>query len=74
MGRYIAELKEEKNKLRQIIALRGLADYIAMSYPESQQDELIGHLKDPTKTTRITIEVNDKLPLDSTPDKQEGEK
>jgi hypothetical protein len=60
MSRYIAELKEEKHQLQQIIALRGLADYIAMSFIESDQDELICHLKDPTKVTRIIIEVNEK--------------
>ena len=59
MSQWVSELKAEKKQLRQMIALRGLADYIAMSYTPSEQDELIARLQDPTKRTKITIEVTD---------------
>lgn len=63
---WVSDLKLENLNLRRSIGLRGLADYIATYWPESEQDKLIGFLQDPTKQTRIIIEVTEK--------KSEGER
>lgn len=58
--KWLAELKDDLGSLRRNIGLRGLADYILMNYTEDEQDKILQFLNDPTKTTRITIEVIDK--------------
>jgi hypothetical protein len=57
---WAKELRTEVHDLKQSIAMRGLADYIAFTFMPEEQNEIIKHLQDPTKTTRIEFSVIDK--------------
>ena len=58
---WTKEMREEIHDLKGMIRLRGLADYIAMTFMEHEQNELIKLLQDQTKQLRIRFEVTDRI-------------
>jgi hypothetical protein len=58
---WAKEMREEIHGLKGMLRLRGLADYIAMSFLDHECDELVKLLMDPTKQLRIRFEVTDRI-------------
>jgi len=57
---WIREMKAENKALKQVAAMRGLADYIAHTYSPYDQDRLIALMADPTKQVNIEITVTER--------------
>lgn len=57
---WISKLKEDHENMKQKFAMQALANYIVLTMSDSQIEELVPLLNDPTKQTRVEIYVVDR--------------